>query len=378
MRQFLTKLTLALFCVHIGAFAQDSEDETENFIFYDELTATISSLQKMTEGKTYKDADGKMFNLAFPETDFQIFTHDSLCDKATIKSAAKDVIEINEGIDFSKAVGLMVGDEFKDVVGVRVYFPAGYLKTVVVTDGVQTATKSPDYLEFYCLYGKVDENKKFYFDKMFERVWILIANKKIDKGYITEAQAREQYTAFSKGDDRAFRLNFPGSVLALQAQTNMERKNKDATALQKNIDYVNALADKYRFKRGLSEDGFRTYNPESAFLWHKKEYDRNGNITYANTKTFGNPYPLGPNAVTINQSSGEITVYGVIPFSGKEEQVPQQIQAFIADFKANVDAKYIKDKGYDTYEIEVPNANAKIMFNTVEYNKWRACFITFY
>lgn len=191
----------------------------------DTISGILSGYESGVKGKSFKDADGTVFELDFPNESFKIWSHDRLASRAVYKTTATgEVLELTENIDLSKVTGIAVGDDYAGVVNVRLVFPPGHLKTQLLKDGAPAGEKSPDYLDLYCKYGAVDEDKMFLFDKMFFYLYGICTGLNIEKGVFTSQDVENELREWLKGNDEAFAKSYPESILNLRFILEMQKK----------------------------------------------------------------------------------------------------------------------------------------------------------
>ncbi len=341
----------------------------------DSLSVVISDLEKKTEGKEYKDVENQIYTISFPDENFKVWTYNRLATKAVYqKNNTGEILLLTENIDFSKATGISVAEDYKGVASIKVDFPEGHLQTQIIKDGEILNTQPVNHLEFFCPYGTVDQDKKFLFDKMYDLLYGLSTQLKIEKKLMTEIDVKKELADWAKLNSVDFINKYPNSLHTAQARLNAEQKSKENKELQKNQNYINQLADKYKFKRGLTTNEFSSLNPEAAFLFRKKGFDDGNTTTYNNIRGMGKPYPEGPLVAQV--SSSYVTLLQHVTHCGKEASTPADIDAFNAEIIANIDSKYVK-KTENGYKIDVPKANAKIELYRIDYNKWTANYISF-
>jgi hypothetical protein len=364
MKKFITPL-LILIC-SVSASAQMSP------AVIDSLSSAISGIEKMTEGKTYKDAKGAEHTLRFPAKSFILSSSNRLASKAVYKKHGdNEILAVTENIDLSKVTGISVNDDHKGVAYIQLDFPKGQLKTQLFRDGKNVGSQNDDYLEFFCLYGKVDANKEFYFDKQFMTLYKTVMQLKAEKKLVDKQAAREELKAWNASHD-GFAAQFPNSILNAQ----LEKKRIEQEKLQPQIAYISQLAARYGLKQGLTPEQYAAYNPASAFLFKKSVREYIGTFVYTNTKASGNPFPAGPYVITVDSRTNTVKSFTTIIYSGKAEDVAGQIEAFKKDLFANIDQKYIVVDG-SYINVDVPNALMKVTFNLFEHNGWQAFGVLF-
>ncbi|SCY55704.1 hypothetical protein [Flavobacterium caeni] len=198
-----------------------------SFEALDSLSVVVSKWQAMTEGTTYKDASGQLQTLSFPEENFQIWFADRMASKAVFKKTGDtEVLALTENIDLSKATGISVSDNYFGVAYIQLDFPEGHLKTQLYENGELKETVGVNRLEFFCRYGALDPNKKFYFDLMFDMVYALCNMMKVEKGLTNVDTIRTELTDWNKLSAAAFLAKHPNSLMATQAKLNLKEAEK--------------------------------------------------------------------------------------------------------------------------------------------------------
>ena len=178
--------------------------KTVSFEKLDSLSSRITQWQKQTDGKSYKDVKGGIYELSFPEENFKVWSQDKLATKAVHKKQGnKEVLALTENIDFAKAGDISVAENYNGVAYIKVGFPSGHLKTQIIEKGNVIKTINEDYLEFYYRHGAVTIDKKLVLDKMLETLHELVARLKQNKELVTEEYEKE----FTAVDQEA---SFPG------------------------------------------------------------------------------------------------------------------------------------------------------------------------
>ena len=179
-----------------------------------------------------------------------------------------------------------------------------------------------------------------------------------------------------------------------------EGASSNANKLELSRNYINTLAEKYKFKKGLALSEFVKYNSEAQPLsktkkhadneavWYSNEhgvanvpkgFDVAGSYKYAFTAGygFGDPSPVGPFKISIAKGSSSVTGYDYVFYSGKEEGVvTKNYENLKSDIEKNIDAEFIKsvDGGID---IIVPGSEIEISLKLKSQDKWFAAIIGF-
>ncbi len=216
MKKIIALTVIALLCF-TQSFAQVVPFET-----LDSFSTLISQLQKQTDGKSYKDLNGKVYELSFPKENFKVWSYNRLATKAVYKKEGnKEILTLTENIDFSKATGISVAEDYKGIVYIKVDFPKDYLKTQNIENGSVTNTVKESYIQFFCQYGVlVDTADEFLFDKMFDLLYQLAAQLKIEKGLMKEEDMINELADWDDMEMNLFAEKHPNSILAVQARLN--------------------------------------------------------------------------------------------------------------------------------------------------------------
>lgn len=350
-----------------------------SFETLDTVSALVSQWQYRTSGKTFRDASGDEFELSFPPENFKVWYHDKLATRAVYKKRGnREVLSVTEGIDFSKATAVTVGDDQNGITCVSVHFPKDHLKTQLVENGKVTATVRESRLEFFCPYGVVDSDRKFLFDKMFFGLYGLAVQLKMDKGLMQVDALWNELSDWEKLGAEAFAATYPNSLLALQAKDIATRQQAEAEALARNRKVIQSYAEQYRYQRGLHVDAFTGYNREAARIVKKGNYKSYGNsAAYSAIKGLGNPYPEGPLVLGLQSAGNDIvTSMEYVVYSEKnEQQATARFQAILADLQNRLDQRYISKDG-EHYKVTVPGVPTMTLRH-ISYNKWHAISLLF-
>ncbi len=194
----------------------------------DSLSTVISQWQKMTEKLSYKDLDGKLYELSFPEENFQVWSYDRLASIAVYKKQGeREFLSLTENVDLTKATGVSIAQDYFGVTFIRLDFPEGHLKTQIIEDDKPLKNENSTYLQFFCRYGALDTDKKFYFDKMFDLVYAFCNALKAEKGLTDVQTISDELHDWSKLSNEAFIARHPNSLMVAQAKANIEEKLKE-------------------------------------------------------------------------------------------------------------------------------------------------------
>lgn len=193
----------------------------------DSLSTVISKWQKMTEKLSYKDLDSKLYELSFPEENFQVWSFDRLASIAVYKKQGeREFLSLTENVDLAKATGVSIAQDYFGVTFIRLDFPEGHLKTQIIEDGKPSKTENGAYLQFFCRYGALDTDKKFYFDKMFDLVYAFCNALKVEQGLTDVQTISDELHDWNKLSNEAFIAKHPKSLMVAQARANIAEKLK--------------------------------------------------------------------------------------------------------------------------------------------------------
>jgi hypothetical protein len=220
--------------------------QTVSYEKLDSISTEISKMQSEVNGKTYNYGESE-FELSFPEENFKVFYHNQLATKAIYKKQnGKELLYLTENIDFSKATGYVYGITDSNILSLRVYFPAAYLKTQLYENGVLVNTISEESLEFFRINKKVDKTITYL-------LFNLITSLQIEKGLLTKEERSNQNKDFSLtlsiSDAQKFILKYPFSINNMYLKTyikQLEEAEKKGEEVFMNFTYF-----KY-YKRGIS------------------------------------------------------------------------------------------------------------------------------
>jgi hypothetical protein len=244
----------------------------------DSLSTLISQLQKQTDGKACKGFNDDIYELSYPGENFKVWSHDRLATNAVYKKKNdKEILALTEDIDFSKTTGISVGDDYNGVVYIKVTFPAGHLKTQFIENGKVISTDNVNYLEFFCAYGSVDANRKFFFDKMFDYLYELSTLLKTEKKLMTKSDVKNELADWGKLNGKDFIAKYPKSILSEQAFKNKADYDKSMRNAQIWLD--NFCKD-YHFVPGASPDAVAASNKILAKAIRKgsEDYKEDGQM----------------------------------------------------------------------------------------------------
>lgn len=159
-------------------------------------------------------------------------------------------------------------------------------------------------------------------------------------------------------------------VNMLSGEVKIKNSLDEKLELQVFQKYIMELALKYKYKNGLSEDQFKSYNPESTKLFKKKAFRSNGTVSYSNIGGLTNPYPEGASHVMIG-TSYTVSSYQYIVQSGNADAVTTAFEQAVSEAKSNIAEKYITKTAYGI-DINVPGTGILLSIQKWNYNKWHA------
>lgn len=191
----------------------------------DSVSTLISKWQKQAEGRTYKDINDNISVLSFPQENFKVWSYNKLATHAVYKQQAdKEVLALTENIDFSKAIGISWAEDYNDKVSyIKVDFPEGSLNTQVIENGSMIETLNASYLELFCEYVELDSNKITVPDQLFDKLFLLISELKIEKGLEQDAYIRKMRSDWDRMTSEEFLAKYPSSIMASQAKQILQR-----------------------------------------------------------------------------------------------------------------------------------------------------------
>jgi hypothetical protein len=359
----------------------------------DSISTLFSKIQYETNGYVYNDGNNN-YEVSFPRENFKVWAYNHLATSAVYKKINnKETLAITENIDLSKASSFIIFNSYTNkkifFIVYRMSFPKGSLKTELYENGTFIKTISEEYLDFFLLArdATLDKASDFKMYQFFNNMIYLVyrlkqENKQIIKYDINEL-ARNWNLAVDQLNSEAYKsflAKYPNTLYDAQCKQSIGLMEAQKKAIQQkliaNQNFVNNIADKYKFKKGLTLDEFANFNPESEKLSGKKG-DRYEKFTiYSNQRIIG--YSQGPYQIVVDNKSNRVSTFQYVINSGKDELlITKTYNDLIAEIKANVDIQYIKTKE-GTITVEVPGSKAGIFLSKWNYNKWTAWGITFY
>lgn len=204
--------------------------------------------------------------------------------------------------------------------------------------------------------------------------WLLLKNTRTMadtylKDYENLPDNEDKYRDIYKAGESL--KKWPGTVVEFSESKAKMEQEKDEMYLQTNKNdrsrnYINALAEKHKFKTGLNLSEFVNYNSEAldlsktqkhsddASFWYCKEFsaaDVPAAMGLASFAAFGlvqprtgsQLTPLGPFKITIAKVNNIVTGYTYVSASSKDESViNSSYESLKSDIQNNVDAKFIR------------------------------------
>jgi hypothetical protein len=295
------------------------------------LSKEISQLQLEANGKSYNDGINDI-EISFPEENFTVSISSHLGTKAIYKkSNDKELLYLTENIDLSKAIGMVSFSISKDMLGLKLYFPQGYLKTQIIENGTKSKTINEEYLEFFRI--KKDLNGA----SIFNHIDDLCSSIKKEKKLITQEIINEENSDWKKLTPEAYIKKNPNSLKTMQAKhiiVNRENLKLERGKLANSIiNYAAEISNAQLWKPNMTANEFKSYNPSiSKESWTTTYLD--GNSHYSRKMgvhlTVGGYLSEGPQSYTVNKS-GEVSAFGTT--IKKEKNSSKEIRKLYEDAK---------------------------------------------
>lgn len=135
------------------SFAQKVPFET-----LETFSEEINNIQRKADGKSY--LDGKQYyEISFPESSFFVSFYNQLATKVVYKeNNGEEILELTEKIDLTKAINIKDMENGGTAGALRLYFPAGIIKTQIFKKGDLIQTLNVNYIEVF--FDKSNKNDK--------------------------------------------------------------------------------------------------------------------------------------------------------------------------------------------------------------------------
>lgn len=337
----------------------------------DSLSKLISSFEQETEAKTYMDRSGNMIELNYPEENFNVYSYDRHATKAIYKKCGgKEILSLTENIDLSKATGIVIDQEYNDVVRLKVYFPKNHISTSVIDDGNIIDSLKTDNIEFFCRYGAVDANGSLILDRMFFLLAELCSKLKVEKGLIEEGDWQKEIVDWNKMGSKEFAAKYPRSVLSAQAREILKgARIEEEAKLKKSQDFILAFAERHSFRPGIPLAEFAALDPKNKDIASEKpKLTSEDGITSAYHRSNMKFFTVEKGPFYLITDDNECVAYlDYIVDKGNYSRKSLSLYYTVEEIKRNVDKQYIKNitTGDDHgslpgVEVAVPGTNMTI------------------
>lgn len=203
--------------------------------------------------------------------------------------------------------------------------------------------------------------------------WLLLKNTRILadtylKDYENLPDNEDKYRDVYKAGESL--KKWPGTVVEFSESKSKMEQEQDKIYLQthendRSRNYINRLAEKHKFKKGLNLSGFVNYNPEALDLskttkhsdgeifWYCTEFSAAdapmmGMASFAAfavtpPSTGSQVTPKGPYKISIAKENNIVTGYSYVLNSGKNESlINSSYESLKSDIQNNVDAEFIR------------------------------------
>jgi hypothetical protein len=342
-----------LFCLSLQA-------QTVSYKKLDSISAEISRLQFETNGLTYNDGITD-YEISFTEANFQVAAGDRLATKTIYKkSNGSDLLYLTENIDLSKATGItnfLSGN--RDLLGIKLCFPKGFLKTQVIKNGTVTATIYEDHLEFF----KMRDNSN---GVMKNYIYDLCTSLKKEKGLVTAQEIEEEIQDWQTLTPEEFIEKHPNSLVSLDAKFRINaKKGIEQKKYNAVLSYIDSLSQVYKFKPGLTEKEFRSYNPEASITIEAKNpsWISASEVLYQTKVRQSNV--IGPRSMDI--VDGIVTAYSLYSIVEKKDNTQTQyyFSELLDNLQQNLPAECISVGGYNNHTVEISHPKIKTKIKIV-------------
>lgn len=360
----MKKLIIILMLFAISGSAQTKY----GFEVFERHSNSISKLQKSADNQFFGSPG---IQVSFPDQSFTAFSYNRKAQHIVYRKIGNtETADLTEDIDFSKATGLDIQILSDSLKSVRVYFPAGSLKTKMYSGAIKTNEIQPEYLDFYVRHFYDPERKFFSFELMFSAVYTLICNLKIENGMGTEMSFNELRKTFRDLSSTDFLVKYPNSILSRQAKKNVE----DAAKVNA---YMEKVCKDYGWYPDISLNMFQIYIRD-AYNYHcnscRNDYDYN---LFENKNAYKKNKDDG--LYQFRDINGSITYYSYVHHY-KNGTLAETYKEFLKNIKSEVPLDYIEHKpsngGY-TISLTNPERTYSIKHIFYQYQDYFVDFVTF-
>jgi hypothetical protein len=329
----------------------------------DSISDAISKLQTEANGRGFNDVD-KHYEISFPTENFRILFSDQLAYKTVYKKLdEKEILVFTENIDLSEATGIIKQTSYTNIIGIKLYFPKGYLKSQIFENGILTNTVTEDYLEFYT---KIEQREQLY-KSILDACNIL----QIAKGSTTKEKIVEEDKDYSSLSNENFTKKYPNSLKTMQAklfikQKEEERLEKERLETLKQLkisNFIDSICNVYKFKVRMKETEFRNFNSEANNMMTTRNYGDGFGNTTSNVYSQRKNNTLGSSTVSFDKK-GELISYTYIIIRGKKNQAElmEYYQEILKQIEAVIPKEFVT-KSDNSIKIYYNKKNIEIYYN---------------
>ncbi len=328
----------------------------------EKFSKNISKKQFEANGKTYND--GKTdYEISFPEENFTVYFNSQLATNIVYKkSNNKELMYLTENISLGRVVGFTSVIRDNNIIVWKIDFGRFNVTTQIFDNGKLTGTTSSNELILY-EYKNADKEKTessflVYFSNicnaMKKSISMItdVALKAEDKDWLDESIAMDDFVK-----------KHPNSVRTMQVKHLIENKKREELNEYNSVySFMDRLCQLYKFKLGLSEKEFITYNPESSKIIKSRKRDPyNGGHTLMYWRQYDR---LGIN--TIDFTDGIVSRYEERVVEEKGHKKSQSyFTELLNDVKKNIPSSYFQlivlaDRDYQSLTIYDPKLKFEI------------------
>lgn len=263
-----------------SCFIQGYSQGRVSYITLDSLSNVVSMLQAEAEELTYTE-DNRQITVSFIPENFTITSFDRKAAHVVYKSAGSDEwMEVTENVDLSKAIGLTYQyANAPQAVRVRVHFPAGSVHTAIYEDNKWKKNVRRDYLDFYVnnhnQQGK-PRNAPYSTSQMFHTLAVIYFYLRIEKEEMTVRERARLLDDYRAANDEEgwtlFLTKHPSSIYSMffrdllkRAEESRVRAAESRVRMKEAVArFIDSLCVLYRYRPGLTEEEFISYNQEAG------------------------------------------------------------------------------------------------------------------
>ncbi len=322
----------------------------------DSISNEISKLQLEANGLIY-DQNNSHYEISFPKENFRVTYYNKLASRAVYKKEnGKELLYLTENIDLSNAIGLTSEINKDNLIVDKIFFPIGFLKTQIFENGKLINTINENSLPFF--YKKTKN-----FERQFYLLFDICSTISIEKGLFTKSKLNEQKADFKLLPPDKFIKYYPNSLLSMEAEEIIENKtNNELNEYNRVQSLMDSLCQLYKFKRGLTENEFISYNTEASKIIRpskRTQYNDGHTLMYWRQNK-----RLGINIIDF--TDGIVSRYEEMLVEEKgDKKSKSYFTELLNDVKTNIPADYFRhyineDNTYQSLEIYDPKLKFEI------------------